>query len=402
MNKRVLSVFKWLGISFAVFYLLTQVYSVFIDPVTTDTVYNYSTYSGYSGVGYIIRNETMVTNSIDGSLSFAVPDGGRVAKGGTVAVVYSSSADADRQLKIDRLNDQIKTLETVQSYNDVNAADVPTLSNKIHSALVSVVASTQNGAVSSDCDYDELLELINRKQIITGQVSNFNSLIASLKAEKASLEAAMANGKGTIKSPESGYVVCTVDGYENVVKPGDIATLNAERLAGIKPSVDSNGAVCKIVSDYQWYIAVQMPFDESLNLKLGSKLTLLTELVSAPELSVTVASINKETVGENAVVVFSCDTMNTELAALRFLDLTVVYSQHQGLKVDNRAIRKVDGVTGVYVLLASQVHFVPINVIWSGENFSIVEKQAADGKVLRLYDEIIVKGKNLHDGKIIK
>ena len=96
------------------------------------------------------------------------------------------------------------------------------------------------------------------------------------------------------------------------------------------------------------------------------------------------------------------DTMNTELAALRFLDLTVVYSQHDGLKVDNRAIRKVDGVTGVYVLLASQVHFVPINVVWSGENFSIVEKQSADGKVLRLYDEIIVKGKNLHDGKIIK
>ncbi|MBE6798970.1 MAG: hypothetical protein E7525_04270 [Ruminococcaceae bacterium] len=402
MNKSVVNIFKWLGLIFAVFYLFTQLYSVFIDPVTTDTVYSYSTYSGYSGLGYIIRNETVVTNSISGSLSYAVPDGGRVAKGGTVAVVYSNSEDADRQLKIDRLGEQIKTLETVQSYNDVNAADVPTLSNKIHSALMSVVGSTQNGAVSSDCDFDALLELINRKQIITGEVSNFNSLIASLKAEKAALESAMSQGKGTIKSPESGYVVCTVDGYENVIKPEDIASLNAESLASVSPTVADTKAVCKIVSDYQWYIAVQMPFDESLNLKVGSKLTLMTELVSVPELSVTVQSVNKESVGENAVVVFSCDTMNTELAALRFLDLTVVYSQHQGLKVDNRAIRKVNGVTGVYVLLASQVHFVPINVLWSGENFSIVEKQASDDNVLRLYDEIIVKGKNLHDGKIIK
>ena len=402
MNKSVLNVFKWLGIAFAVFYLITQVYSVFIDPVTTDTVYSYSTYSGYSGLGYIIRNETIVTNDVSGSLSFAVPDGGRVAKGGTVAVVYSNSEDADRQSRVDRLAQQIKTLETVQSYNDVNAADVPTLSNKIHSALMSVVSATQNGAVSNDCDVDVLLELINRKQIITGEVNNFQSLIASLKAEKAGLEAAMAQGRGTIKSPESGYVVCTVDGYENVIKPEDIATLNVETLAGAKPVSTNSNAVCKIVSDYQWYIAVQMPFDESLNLKTGSKLTLMTELVSSPELSVTVQSVNKESVGENAVVVFSCDTMNTELAALRFLDLTVVYSQHEGLKVDNRAIRKVNGVTGVYVVLASQVHFVPINVLWSGENFSIVEKQASNDKVLRLYDEIIVKGKNLHDGKIIK
>ena len=402
MNKTVVNFFKWLALAFVVFYLFMQVYSVFINPVTTDTVYSYSTYSGFSGTGYIVRNETIVTSNTGGSLSFTVGDGGRVAKGGTVAVVYENGQDADRQLKIDRLDEQIKTLETVQGYNDVNAADVPTLSNKIHSALMSVIESTQNGSVSAECDYDVLLELINRKQIITGEVKDFNALIASLKAEKASLEASMSSGKGVIKSPESGYVVCTVDGYENAVTPKDIEVLNSETLANIKPNTADSSAVCKIVSDYQWYIAVQMPFDESLNLKLGTKMTIKTQLASSPELSVTVQSINKESVGQNAVVVFSCDTMNTELAASRFLDLTVVYSEFQGLKVDNRAIRTVDGVKGVYVLLASQVHFVPINVLWSGENFSIVEKQASNEKVLRLYDEIIVKGKNLHDGKIIK
>ena len=126
-----------------------------------------------------------------------------------------------------------------------------------------------------------------------------------------------------------------------------------------------------------------------------------TALPSSPESKDTVQRINKQSVQDNAVVVFSCNNMNTELAAMRWLEMTVVYEQYDGLKVDNRAIRVVDGVKGVYVLTASQVKFVEVNVKWTGENYSIVERETSDKKVLRIYDEIIVKGKNLHDGKVI-
>ena len=41
-------------------------------------------------------------------------------------------------------------------------------------------------------------------------------------------------------------------------------------------------------------------------------------------------------------------------------------------------------------------------VLWQGENYSIVKQEAsADKKHLRIYDEVIVKGKNLYDGKFI-
>ncbi len=402
MNKSVVNFFKLLAVAFVVFYLFSQLYSVFINPVTTDTVYSHSTYSGYSTVGYIIRNETVITNNLSGSLSFSVSDGGRVAKDGTVAVVYNSNQDADRQLQIDALQKQIDTLKKIQGYNDIYAADTGVISNHIHSSLMSVIEATQGSNLSNDNSIQSLLENINRKQIITGEVADFNSLIASLESQKASLIGAMAPQKGVITASESGYVVCAVDGYENVITGENIDQLNADTLASVKPAAVNSNAVCKVVSDYQWYIAVQMPFDEVLNLKKDDTVTIMTELVSAPELKVTVVSVNKESVGKNAVVVFSCDTMNKELATSRFVDVTVVYSRFDGLKVDNRAIRTVDGVQGVYVLLASQVKFVPVNVLWNGENFSIVEKQASDKKVLRLYDEIVVKGKNLHDGKIVK
>ena len=101
------------------------------------------------------------------------------------------------------------------------------------------------------------------------------------------------------------------------------------------------------------------------------------------------------------MVVFACDTMNNELAQLRNIDITIVYQEYKGLKVDNRAIRVTDGQKGVYVLLASQVKFIPIEVLWTGGNYSIVKQEPSEKRVLRIYDEIIVKGKNLYDGKII-
>ena len=402
MNKSIVNFFKWLAIGFAVFYVFMQIYSVFINPVTTDTVYSYSTFSGYETTGYIVRNETIVTNSTEGALSFSVEDGGRVAKDGVIASVYKSEDDADKQARVEQLEERISLLEMIQSYNDVNAADIPALNNKIHSALISAVDATQSGNVSDSDSLDTLLEMLNRKQVVTGEISDFNALISELKAERDALEGTLSAPAGVLSSPESGYVVCSVDGYEGVVTVDSLESLSAESLSSIEPTTPDSDAVCKIVSDYQWYIACELPFDESLNLKIGSKVTLMTELISVPELEATVKYINKQSVTDSAVVVFSCDTMNNELAATRFLEMTVVYSRHEGLKVDNRAIRKVDGVLGVYVLTASQVKFVPINVLWTGENYSIAERQASDSKVLRMYDEIIVKGKGLHDGKIIK
>ena len=137
-------------------------------------------------------------------------------------------------------------------------------------------------------------------------------------------------------------------------------------------------------------------------MKEGSTVTVRTALRSVPELQCTVKYINKQSVQENAVVILSCSTMNTELASTRYFDITVIYKEYKGLKVDNRAIRVVDGNKGVYVVTASQVKFVPVNVLWSGENYSVVEQQASTSKVLRIYDEIVVKGKNLYDGKIIR
>ena len=184
-------------------------------------------------------------------------------------------------------------MEQLQSYNDLNAADLGALSSKIRTALTDVTAATQNGTVTGGSEQAQtLLGLINRRQIVTGETKDFSALIASLKEKKAALGLA-AKPTGTLRSPGSGYVIYSVDGYENILGTDNITELTADKMQSLEPEETSGSAVCKIVGDYEWYIAAVVPFSESLNMKEGSTVTVRTALRSVPELQCTVKYINK-------------------------------------------------------------------------------------------------------------
>ena len=74
----------------------------------------------------------------------------------------------------------------------------------------------------------------------------------------------------------------------------------------------------------------------------------------------------------------------------------------EGIKLPVDAIRVKDGVTGVYVIRLDVARFVPVNVKYRNEDFSIVSAKETDGFKLKLYDEVIVECRNLEDGKIVR
>ena len=117
INSNVSKVVKWAAVIFFVVYVIAQIYSAVVVPVTTDTVFSYSTYTGFDTTGFVIRNETVLEDNVSGVLSYQVTDGGRVSKGGVVAVTYPSSADADNRVKIEELDRKIATLQKIQTYN---------------------------------------------------------------------------------------------------------------------------------------------------------------------------------------------------------------------------------------------------------------------------------------------
>lgn len=383
-------------------FLTIQLYKAFYNPITTGSVINYTTDNGINLQVIAIRDETVLTADESGVISYEVDDGEKVKNGGIVADMYASESDADNVLRIEELESTIKDLKEVDGYNSTEAVDIDVLDAKTDNVLYTFIDNVNDGNISDTAYGAQLLKLINRRQAATGVSDGFSALINKYESELQTLKSDKKSPISSIVTENSGYFSSAVDGYENTLKPADVQNLTPNDLKNLSAqSGNQKGkTVGKIVSDYEWYLAAQISIDDCLKFKKGESFILRTEFASVPELPVTVKCVNKGDAGDKAVVVFSCTYMNGDLATMRQKEMTVVLETYSGLQVNSKAIRFLNGQKGVYVVSGAVLNFVPVNVIYSTDNYCICEAQTT-GVRLKLYDEVVIKGKNLYDGKVI-
>lgn len=395
---------KIIVVLFVIVFFVHQIYSSLFKPIVTQSADYYEHTEGMEISAYIIRNEKTVSADSDNVLHFVVGDGSRVAKNGTIAQIYNNKNASVTVTKIENLKSQIADIEDLQAYNDQKAADLELITNRVSSSVNDLIYSAAHGYYNNMSEpLKNYLLSINRQQMITGEQTDFNEQIESLKAELSSLSQDLPTPIDNITAHESGYFISSVDGYENVLSADNLDAVTPEFLKKLSSEKKDSNVIGKIVSDYEWYIAAKVTLNDSLKYKIGDKLIIKTMLKSTPELSVTVKQINISDDNKTAVVIYACQQMNSEIASMRTGTMTVVNSVHKGLKIPRKALRVNNSQTGVYVLSGITLEFVAVNVVFSNDNydFIICEQQTSNDDVLRLYDEVVVKGRNLYDGKIV-
>ncbi len=385
-----------------VVFIVHQVYSSTYKPITTASAESYTAVDGFKINATIIREEKIITADTSGALHFVLGDGERVAKDGVIANIYSNAEASVTVNRIAQLDEFIDDIEQMQSYNDVEAADISLVNNKVNNSLNDMIRGIASGDFSSvEINSAELLNSISRRQMITGEQTDFSARLDELKKERDGLNADLPKPIGNITTEESGYFVSGLDGYENVLSCDNIEEITPEYLDGLKVDTIPDNAIGKIVSGYTWYIAAKVELSDSLKYKVGDKLTLKTTLKSTPELNVTLEQINSSKSDGTMVLVFSSTQMNSELASVRKGSMTIINNTYTGLKLPAKALRFQDGKTGVFVRSGATLKFVGVNVIYRTDDYIVCEQQVSNDTVLRLYDDVVVKGKRLYDGKIV-
>ncbi len=393
---------RLIAVLFVLVIVFHHAFSLLYNPIKTETAVYYTATDGLNITGLIVRNETLVTSNKDGVLHFLVSDGGRVPKDGVIANIYDDEASSITLNEIESISEKISDIEEILSYNDTDAVNLDIINSKVQGNINDFVLSTSTSDFSKvNSASSDLLSSINRKQAALGYDVDFASQLEELKTKYDSLSKELPSAKGKIEAQKSGYFVSKTDGYEEILKDTNLDDLTYEFLEGVKPKETPNNVVGKIVSDYEWYIAAKVSVNESLNFKEGDTLTIETAVKASKELPVTVKQINISNDTDNAVILFACNQMSSELATMRSGPMTVVKNRYSGLKIPKSALRVVDSVRGVYVENGMQVDFVPIEIVFKTDSYLICEKQSGDDNALKLYDKVIVKGKNLYDGKII-
>ena len=104
-----------------------------------------------------------------------------------------------------------------------------------------------------------------------------------------------------------------------------------------------------------------------------------------------------------SIAVFKCDMFLADFIDSRTTQARLLLEDYQGINIPNTALRMSDedGSIGVYVQDGIVAKFRKVKQILSREDYTLVADTTDEDGYLSLYENIIVEGRDLHEGKII-
>lgn len=353
--------------------------------------------------GFALRDEKIIDTSASGTVIPLAHDGKRVANGDDIAVVCQNDDQAAAYTKLESLKHELERYKNINDPDGTQELSADKLNTKISDAYDDIMDAVTTGA------YDELPDALTAyadkcatKQILTEGSIDLSAKLTSLENEIAALTAQNIN-YSSVKAPKSGYYINTIDGYESALSYKDALSLTSQQIESAlnaKPAAVSGNSLGKIVESYKWYIVGETESQNSSYFKNGAKIT-----VNFPKEGVnhvTMLVEKADTQGDKMTVVLSCSLMDETFANMRTEDMQIVTKSHMGYRVPSNVIRfDEDNNTGIYVLRGKIITFIPVEIIYTEDDFAIISSSSSNGKSVRLYDEVIIKGKDLEDGKVI-
>ena len=406
-------------------YVGYQALQVLFPPNTYETALLATVADTVDADGVLLFDEVYVPGG--GTLGYLAADGERVSAGTAVAEIYSDASQAVLRQQLTQLTEQIDLLQRSQN---TTSLQLDALLRERSAALYDMMDELDAGAydeVSSGANAYLLAQ--NKLWIATGDSANFTDQVAALTQQAQSVQAQLGNPT-QITAPQTGYFVRASSSGRLNAGADDIL---AQDPAQLKAYLDSNptlpldGCAGKIVSGFTWrYVGVcSAKQGEKLLGQDGKPLRSAVE-ISFPGrmengLKATVAEVSIDADSGLARFVLTCNSINGDVLCLNRAAARISVGEHSGLRVPAAAVHylKEDGteaetqgenyIPGVYVKYGNIARFCKIDPVDADHplvtegDYILVLPKGTDGSVsqVRLYDEIIVSGQNLYDGKLL-
>lgn len=359
---------------------------------------------------YIVRDESYLMGESGYTVVPLAENAERIAKDSTVAAYFASEQSAKNYVSVSLLKDKLASYKIIDKQLSLANVDMDKLTASVDSSFESIVNSVYTDDYSNLAhDKLEFLEKLSLKQISLGESIDCSAKIAALEGTIASLEAA-AVPVSIVQADRSGYFVSELDGYEGAVTVDSIDGVTVDFVnSALKTNKKGTpkGCLGKVIAGYDWYMMGVMDTVDATRFKPGSGVRVIIGSSAADMIRVEVKSVSDSKDGKSAVV-FESNLMNGQLATMRKVPVKVVLDEMTGLKVSKDAVRvSPEGENGVYIIRGNIVNYRSLNVIYSEDEFVIAKAPDNDSNIelsashLKLYDEMIISGKDLTDGMVI-
>lgn len=407
-------------------YVLYHICLIVFPNIKTETARAIQVFDSIDSRAYIIRDEKIIDEDLSGVVSFTLTDSEKVEKNGVIAKVYTSEEQASLSKKIQIIKDEINRLKNLKSFEVATSYNPESVNQQAYLTLNNIVNDVYNYDFNKlNKKRDEILYFLNEIQIVSGKDLKLDEKILELNNELDKLNSSNSNVKN-ILAKESGYFVGHSDGYESEFFYDDILKITSDRVESLFKDCCNNTKknTAKLVTSSRWYAVCNLKKDEAMQLSIDQYVELFMPLVSSERIKAKVIAINQADKNSLAAVVFQCEHVDKNVLSIRSEPIKINIAEYKGLCVNKNAVHEkllkqtvIDNETGeekkeeklvkgVYVRVGKQIIFKEIDIIFSGDDYVICSQNPDKAKLfsentIKEYDEIVISGKDLYDGKFI-
>lgn len=399
--KRIFHVVGLLALALVSVYIIAQCFVIFRRSYKTETAIKYTLAESITLDGVVAFDSVDVAGS--GDLGYLVQDGERVTNGTIVAEVYTDDSQGLQRERLDRLE---RTITLLTKSQNSTGSDLSVLTNQTKQALYNLLDKINTAQYSGITDAENTFLLAqNRLQVSTGQTEGFADTIAALQVEYDSIKAQL-DALQTITATTNGYFSSTaaspaIAADRQALDDADPATLQ-KMLADGFPAAATDRAG-QITTGFSWKFYAVCDLDTAARFDNISSVKISVPGKQNTPLSATVEEVVLDKDNGIAKIVLQCQTINAEVLSFGQETAQIDLKTYEGIRIDKEALHIVDGQRGVYVKYGNLQRFLKITTLYENDSYILIPENGKIGtdNEVRLYDEIIVQGTNLQDGKLL-
>lgn len=322
---------------------------------------------------FVMRHETMVSTQNGGAINYFIQDGERVKRGHKVAditvqeqgtpVAEATVLGAEEREAVVSVSEEMLSAEIAALRDEII--------DRIQTQELFKIAALKEELLLKQ----EKLERLSKSNDIKGLQSKpySETVVGTVNA---------INGQVLdVRSPESGIVTFTSDGYEEILNIENLYDIDYSQLASqpiqvkdLKTDYVSAGSpLYKLIDNSVWYVVALIGQEE---IKPYKDMTgdAITVTFNQDKIVGEVFDVF-ETGNQTGALVIQLKNQATGFYSERKTELKITRENYRGLKVPKDAIIKKDGIEGVYVLgYENKVKFVPIKGIGMNDEEVIVQE----------------------------
>ncbi len=397
-------IFSWLLLGLLavpLIYVAVQTVQILHRPYVTTTVVRDVLADSIRLEGIVCFEQQPVPGS--GQVGYLVKSGERVSAGVPVAELYENDTQAHGRSQINALQHRIELLQRSQN---ASGTDVGVQLAQVQAALFDLLDGMDRQRYDLvQKSLDEYLISANKTQIITGRAQDFSQPIQELSAQRDALSAQVGTPQAVTTSTGGYFVAATDTEYLNL-QAEELAQMSAgalqERMKqGVQAS--SDGSIGKIVTSYHWQFYTVCSAQQAQRFSPGMQVSISFPGKAKEPRPASVLVVEQDKESGLYKIVLDCEYISSDILGLGQETARIDFAVYKGLRISAEALHIVDDTKGVYVKYGNIAKFRKIKILYQNEDYLIVPQDGRPGteSEVRLFDEVIVQGADLHDGKLL-